>query len=151
MRGSGGAFAQTLESVPRRADHPPLLTPRALFEVLRTLGVGDAVPLECYVNDYDVGTVPPWTVVRREGEERFVLTVIDANALPDEPGTAPVATNIIGTPSTVLATSLYQLKEGCGPPGYTCSLPQQAWVLVRGKMRVRRGKRAKEVTPGQTA
>jgi hypothetical protein len=147
MNGTGRAFGQALDSFPRRADYPPLLTAPSMFEVLRTLNVGDAVPLECYIGDYDVGTIPPWTVVRREGDYRFVLTVIDANALPDEPETAPVATNIIGTPSTVLATSFYRLKEGYGPPGYACSLPQQAWILVRGKMQVRRRKQLVDAMP----
>jgi len=147
MNGIERTFTQPLESFPRRADYPPLLTARSMFEVLRTLNAGDAVPLACYIGDYEVGTIPPWMVVRREGDYRFVLTVIDANALPDEPETIPVATNIIGTPSTVLATSFYQFKQGYGPRGRACSLPQQAWVLVRGKMQVRRRKQLVEAMP----
>jgi hypothetical protein len=69
------------------------------------------------VNDYDVGTIPPWSVVKREGGERFTLIVIDSNALLQEPGTIPIA-----TPSTVLASLCYQLWEGFGPPGNACSL-----------------------------
>jgi hypothetical protein len=131
-------FAQPLESFPRRKDHPPLLTAGALFEALRHLLQGSIIPPNCYINDYDIGTIPSWTILRREGDYRFLFVVIDPNPVPTEPNSFPVALNIIGTPSTVLATPFYVLKEGFGPRGMACSLPQQAWVLVRNKMPAKR-------------
>jgi hypothetical protein len=140
MAATSRAFAQALEAFPRRVDFPPLLTAAELFVARSSLQVGDVVPLHCYILDYDVGTIPAWTVVQREGAYRFSLTLIDPNALPkpEEPDTYQVAYHIIATPSTVIGSGPFVLKEGHGPPNYACSLPQQAWCLIRGRLPARR-------------
>ncbi len=140
MAATNHAFAQALEAFPRRVDFPPLLTATELFAALSPLQIGDVVPLHCYILDYDVGTIPAWTVVQREGAYRFSLTLIDPNALPDpqELDAYQVAYQIIATPSTVLGSGPFVLKDGYGPPHYACSLPQQAWCLIRGRLPARR-------------
>jgi hypothetical protein len=140
MTTANDAFAQDLETFPRRADYPPLLTAHDMFVALSPLQESDTVPLCCYVLDYDTGTIPNWTVLERNGGYRFTLTLIDPNALPqpEEPDAYQVAYRIIATPSTVLGSGPFVLKEGYGPPHYACSLPQQAWCLVRGKLKSRR-------------
>ncbi|HZU01307.1 MAG TPA: hypothetical protein VFA10_16680 [Ktedonobacteraceae bacterium] len=143
MTANSFAFAQALETFPRRADHPPLLEVAEIFAALLPLQVGDVIPLNCYIDDYDTGTIPSWTVIERKGDARFTLTLIDPNALPkpEDPAAYQVAYRVIVTPSTVLGSGPFVLKEGCGPPNYACSLPQQAWCLVRGKLPPRRKRR----------
>lgn len=135
-------FISPLETFPRQQDHPPLLAVEEIYASLYPLQEGDQIPLHVYVSNYDTGTIPSWTVIQRLGGCRFLLVIIDPNAEPVAPKCYPVACNIIGTPSTVLATPHYQLKEGYGPPGMAYSLPQQAWAVVRGKLRPRRGRSA---------
>lgn len=138
-------FDKPLETYPRRADCSPLLLVGDIYMTLCPLQPGDRVPPHCYICDYDTGTIPQWTVLRRSGDDvRFVLVLIDPNALPkaEEPEAFQVACNVIATPSTVLLSPFYVLKEGYGPPGMACSLPQQAWCLVRGKVTAQRRRRS---------
>jgi hypothetical protein len=113
-------FVRVLKSFPPRSNCPPVVEPEAVYTAQAALHVGNIVPLEIYISDYDTDTVPEWTVRSREtGEDGVLLLVlIDPNsAIPAtlwEPA-AEVARLVLSSPRQSLATSHYQLKHGYGP------------------------------------
>jgi hypothetical protein len=118
-----------------RRDYPPIIEPEAVYTALASLQVGDVVPPEIYISDYDTGQIPAWTVHSSEPKGSLLqLTLIDPDAAIQatlwEPA-AVVARQVLTGPRQSLATPHYQLKEGYGPKAMMCDLIQQARYVAK--------------------
>jgi hypothetical protein len=92
-----------------RAHHKPLSDARAIHNVLASLQVGDPVPANILVLDYQDWTIPPWTVREREDHDiLIILTVVD------ESNFKPVGLDICTCPAKTLASGKpFQYFPGC--------------------------------------
>lgn len=118
-----------------RCDYPPIIEPEAVYMALAALQIGDQVPPEVYISDYQTGQVPAWTVQSREQKGSMLqLTLVDPDATIQatlwEPA-AVIARQVLTGSRLSLATPHYQLKEGYGPKNMMCDLIQQARYVAK--------------------
>jgi hypothetical protein len=102
--------------VPKRIQVRPLREAALIYAALSALTVGQWVPPEVYICDYDAGGIPPWMLKERKdlGGPYHTLTVIDASTQHERSeGTGWVARDVFCCPTKVLATPLYTYYAGC--------------------------------------
>jgi hypothetical protein len=102
--------------VPKRAQIKPLHEPAAIYATLSILAIGEQVPPEVYICDYDTGGIPPWMLKERKdlSGPYQTLTVIDTSTRHKRlEGTSWVACDVFCCPTKILRTPLYTYYAGC--------------------------------------
>lgn len=61
-----------------RRDTPPLYDEAAIYAAVAHLAIGQMLPLQVFVSDYDNGSIPRWQIAEREG---CFTTLIDLDTL----------------------------------------------------------------------
>ena len=120
----------------KRADIEVLTRADAVYRVLVPLQIEQTVPEQCYILDYQNGTIPLWQVYQREQDDTLVvLVLIDRNASKQATLFEPqqwVARQVLASPGKVLATPIYIIGlDGAGPKPMLCDLIQQARAVAK--------------------
>ena|SRR5579885_445044 len=105
------------ETIVKRSQVLPLAIPADIYTALACLRVGDPVPPQVYIADYQDDSIPPWTVREIEPHDRLlILTVCDERAPVQATLFEPahvVARDIFTMPTKTLAGPLYSYYPGC--------------------------------------
>jgi hypothetical protein len=118
----------------KRAHITPLSLSADIFVVLASLPVGARVPPEIYIADYCDGTIPLWTVYRREEHGPLLIVTVGDDAFRHpatlfEPACC-VAREVFSCATKTLAGPLY------GYSGPDCISPRNPLADIRQHARV---------------
>lgn len=129
-----------------RTDHPPLLERHAIYEALRALRIGEAIPPEVYVSDYRDGEIPDWRIHYRERMGASVLLIVLDMTNTYWPGGQPTeqmslfdedvrypAVRIISSPAKTLRSGVIEFSGLDAWPNMMCDMLQQAKIVVRSE------------------
>lgn len=116
----------------KRIDYAPLLEPRAVYEALKRLYLGDAIPPEVYVSDWQDGKIPDWRIHYRETLGRSVLLVVFDMDNTYRPGGQP-ATQMSLFDNDVRYPAVRIISGLDAWPNMMCDMLQQAKIAVKSE------------------
>lgn len=128
----------------KRCDCPPTLEPRAVYQALKPLYLGDAVPPQIYVSDYNDGEIPDWRIRYRERQGASVLLIAFDHSNAYWPGGQPAtqlclfddevrypAVRILSSPRKTLRSAVVEFSGLDGWPSQMCDMLQQAKAALK--------------------
>ena len=131
-----------------RRDYPPLLEPQAVYETLKALHLGDAIPPQIYVSDYRDGVIPDWRIHYSVFRGVNVLLVAFDMSNTYHPGGQPAqqmglfdndlcypAVRIISSPRKTLRSCVVEFSGLDAWPSMLCDMLQQAKIAVKSEAR----------------
>ena len=96
----------------RRRDMPPLYDEAAIYAAVAHLDIGQMLPEQVFVSDYDDGFIPRWQIAERDG---CFTTLIDLDTLHRSYYGARcyVAVDVVFLPTRTLCGKHYTYFPGC--------------------------------------